>query len=420
MTEERPSWLKRMENGEIGESRARCLLLDRFWILERSVDVHGADFLIQRRLLQQSILDSTPPRFGLVQAKFFQSDTTRHFVPKEYLVDKNGMPMREFFLLCFTGYEEGQSEAFMTADQVLSQCRCLGPQQQNADRFELRWDVVFSTSNRQPRSRILNRIDERLQHADLKLNRKYFFNLQQANFVNPATDPEFEDPIDNPFGPVPHLFQEFKKQVEHVAWHAKHLCEELGLVIASTNPQEALKLLSDAYSSADTLQIMEELGDRELKDAVEHHAIVRESLSRIGVLGEFIALQRAVEDEIVRRCADLVTVPRGQVRLFTVSFDLQSLCLESSAVEVVDAQSITELPDVFCVCLSEPGRVAAFTGDSFKMKFRRGRHGKQEEMAISDTEHTRGSVHLLSRPIMDEVYKHLIGFYPWDQYPPSR
>jgi hypothetical protein len=28
-----------MENGTIGEARTRSILLDRFWVLERSVDI---------------------------------------------------------------------------------------------------------------------------------------------------------------------------------------------------------------------------------------------------------------------------------------------------------------------------------------------------------------------------------------------
>lgn len=49
-------WIKSMENGALGEARARAFLMERFWVLERSVDVEDADFLIQRRLaIEQSI-----------------------------------------------------------------------------------------------------------------------------------------------------------------------------------------------------------------------------------------------------------------------------------------------------------------------------------------------------------------------------
>jgi len=43
-----PAWLKAMGNGALGEARALAFLLDRFWVLERSVDVQGADLIVQR------------------------------------------------------------------------------------------------------------------------------------------------------------------------------------------------------------------------------------------------------------------------------------------------------------------------------------------------------------------------------------
>jgi hypothetical protein len=42
----RPTWLKLVEHGSIGEARTPAFLLDRFWVLERSVDIDRADFLI--------------------------------------------------------------------------------------------------------------------------------------------------------------------------------------------------------------------------------------------------------------------------------------------------------------------------------------------------------------------------------------
>lgn len=71
-TEKRPDWLVPQENGVIGEARARSFLLDRFWILERSVDIEGVDFFIQRRLIGRSLQDRSAPPLGVVQAKFLK------------------------------------------------------------------------------------------------------------------------------------------------------------------------------------------------------------------------------------------------------------------------------------------------------------------------------------------------------------
>ena len=42
MREPIPAWLTAAQNGAVGEARTKALLLDRFWVLERSVDVEGA------------------------------------------------------------------------------------------------------------------------------------------------------------------------------------------------------------------------------------------------------------------------------------------------------------------------------------------------------------------------------------------
>lgn len=101
-----PPWLKSMQNGTIGEARARAFLVDRFWILERSVDIHGIDFIIQRRLHAREILDANPPRFGVVQCKFSQDEKTSHRVPKRFVLDEEDQPRMEAFVLLHTGDED--------------------------------------------------------------------------------------------------------------------------------------------------------------------------------------------------------------------------------------------------------------------------------------------------------------------------
>ncbi len=116
---EHPTWLKVMQNGSLGETRTKALLIDRFWILERSVDIQGADFIIQRRVTQQNLLDTRPPRLGVVQAKFFESDATSQYVHKEYVVDFDGHPREEFFLIAHTGIEENSKIFFLTAKMIV-------------------------------------------------------------------------------------------------------------------------------------------------------------------------------------------------------------------------------------------------------------------------------------------------------------
>ena len=80
MSTDHPAWLKAMQNGSIGEARSKAFLIDRFWLLERSVDIDGADFIIQRRLTKKNLLDKEAPRLGVVQAKFFGRPTVHLLV----------------------------------------------------------------------------------------------------------------------------------------------------------------------------------------------------------------------------------------------------------------------------------------------------------------------------------------------------
>ena len=120
MDEKFPSWLKAMQNGALGEARAKAFLMDRFWILERSVDIDGADLIIQRRLTNQNLLDKNPPKLGFVQVKFFESEKTTQYIPEAYIIDEEGNLRDEFFLLCHTGFEENAQIFFLTAEMIKS------------------------------------------------------------------------------------------------------------------------------------------------------------------------------------------------------------------------------------------------------------------------------------------------------------
>lgn len=68
------------------------------WVLERSIDVNGADFLVPCRPTIHRLTDKVPPpRLGVVQAKFFQDEGTTHCVPWSYVVDDKGEPLEGFF-----------------------------------------------------------------------------------------------------------------------------------------------------------------------------------------------------------------------------------------------------------------------------------------------------------------------------------
>ena len=112
---------KREENGNKGETRTQAFLLDSYWVMRRSVDVDGADFLVQE---QANTLEELRERtkklevLGIIQAKFFEG-RNEVAVLQDYVLDTTGTPRPEFFISIHTDDKEGRHEDyFFTAEQI--------------------------------------------------------------------------------------------------------------------------------------------------------------------------------------------------------------------------------------------------------------------------------------------------------------
>jgi hypothetical protein len=99
------AWISSNENGVLGEARVKAFLLERFWVLTRSVDIEGADFLIQRRDHGNKFTDFLPPRLGVVQAKFAKDPQTYHYIPVKYVLD-DGECISDFWVAMTCGVED--------------------------------------------------------------------------------------------------------------------------------------------------------------------------------------------------------------------------------------------------------------------------------------------------------------------------
>ena len=97
-----PGWLRALEHGAIGEARARALLVDRFWVLERSIDVEGADLLVELKPPPYTALDRNRP-LARIQVKYLQDDRTSISIPARYVRETTGTAYQQFFLLITTG-----------------------------------------------------------------------------------------------------------------------------------------------------------------------------------------------------------------------------------------------------------------------------------------------------------------------------
>ena len=86
----------REHNGKKGEIRTNAILSDAFWIVNRSADIDGADFLIE---IPSDILNELREKqnkisvYNVMQAKYFE-DTNQVKIHKEYVYDKNEIHSR--------------------------------------------------------------------------------------------------------------------------------------------------------------------------------------------------------------------------------------------------------------------------------------------------------------------------------------
>jgi hypothetical protein len=170
-------WLKSMEHGALGEARAKAFLMNRFWVLERSVDVHGADFIVQLNSLRVNVLDSKPPRFGVIQVKFVQDGNTNMSVPVRYTQDEAGNPAGEFFLIVCTGRDDDERLFLLSAAEISAMFT--RKSDDDRDVYEGRANQILRDSNFEVISQSLGlkRIEAALTRADVRQNKQYLRHL---------------------------------------------------------------------------------------------------------------------------------------------------------------------------------------------------------------------------------------------------
>ena len=251
------SWLKSAQNGSIGEIRTKAFLLDRFWVLERSVDIDSVDFLIQRRLPGKQILDQSPPRFGVVQAKFSQNEKTTHCLRKQDILDKDGRPHIEFFLIIHTGDEESQRMFLLTATDI-------------ADDFAQTEDSKFDVSSRAVfespkylvanRKHGLDRIENSIQCAEFYKNRVFVFSrLDESSSLDfEAILPVYKEEISDYFHEdIPYRFEELKKEAFDAMLRIEKAHALLKLFVESVDPLEAIVVAETLDNQVERIDLTE-------------------------------------------------------------------------------------------------------------------------------------------------------------------
>jgi hypothetical protein len=329
--DEAPPWLKRMENGTIGEARTRAFLSDRFWILERSVDVDGADFLIQRRLTQ--IADRDPPRLGVVQVKFLQDEDTTHYIDPKYLLTRDGTPAKEFFLMCHSGVGDRATKYLLTADTVVKDFQMAPETHQNAGKYVLPGRRVLVPKYRvESADRALDMIEQALILADLNQNRRFLYRVFAPDVSPEAIEGIFKVDLGNDWGDLPREFYKLKRKVERVLLDIEEVVNDLRAVVAETDPIKALELLDGGAwtshvgrSGRGQIQFDADFFDDDFYEVAREHKRRHDLLVNEGLLDRFLLMKRDLAAQTIADLAPRMKLPADIAQVISLTYDAASL-----------------------------------------------------------------------------------------------
>jgi hypothetical protein len=396
--EPRPPWLIRQENGAIAEARTRAFLMDRFWVLERSADVEGADLIIQRRLTSRSLLDRTPPRLGFIQAKFFGSVSTTHYVHREYVSDGEANLRPEFFLICHAGTEDGTQAYLLSSEDVVKHFAVTPEEHSRPNRFALPGkDVLMQRFQILDRRSALDRIERALRDADFERNRTFAaWVLPGVRDEIPPILPMYEEPIDNRWTDIPKEFDNLREAARYASYEFEtvhgYLCE----IQESRDPEQAFAVVQKLErESGKSVQIPDELFDDQFLAAARSHKKRYEQLSEAGLLGAQIAMRRSIIERMIKDVAPRMPLAHDDVYELTTEFDpsaltditLRSRCVKAASIWPNGSErgafgDVIDMPDTCGILKAETGRVTTYLAPgrySYKYLVKEGPCGEPDD-----------------------------------------
>lgn len=291
-----PSWLKSMQNGSIGEMRTKAFLIDRFWILERSVDIHGADFIIQRRLYGENILDTEPPRFGKIQAKFSQDENTYHYINKRYILDSENKPRKELFVIINTGNEKGHRMFLLSADDILSDFYL----DKDNYKFIIPSKKVFSSAYEVlDNKKSLDRIENSIKCAEFYKNRNFLFtNLSSVERSFDNILPEYKIDIENRFDDIPRFFKEQKQRAFNTILELEKAHESLKEFVESPDPIDASSVAEEIDSIFGQEISLPDIFNADFYYTSKYHKGIIDDMRSDSILENYISMRKSIVEEI--------------------------------------------------------------------------------------------------------------------------
>lgn len=352
MSDSVPSWLKAMQNGALGEARAKAFLMDRFWILERSVDIEGADLIIQRRLTNKNLLDTTPPKLGFVQVKFFESVKTTQYIPTTYISDSEGKLREDFFVLFHTGFEENSKMYFLTPDIInadfeivetdgVKKYRIYGTKVLNSDKY-----LVKSKSS------TLTRMENKLVFADFKKNRE-FISWKLPNVVadTSAILPYYKENLDNHWGNIPDEFEKIKNHALKSMYQLEEIYLKLKEVVDEFDPLEAFSKIEDLKSEIGSNymgrwgdNMFDNLYDEDFYYTCISHKEKIEALTDDGLLDDYMNAKSAIVDNLAYFLSGYFPINQNMIHAMEITFSLVDFRIENITHKLVIASQYFNIP----------------------------------------------------------------------------
>jgi len=334
-----PPWLKAGQNSSIGEIRTKSFLMDRFWVLERSVDIHGADFIIQRRLYEKNILDDQPTRFGVVQSKFSQNDRTNHNVKKEYILDKENKPRNEFFLIIHSGDEEVHKMFLLTSEDIVENFSL-----NENNEFPIITNRVFSSSKYQifNRKLALDRIENSIQCAEFYKNRLYVFSKLSSSIPDfDAILPEYKENIEHWFGTVPEVFKEQKQKALEVVLQIEEVHKLYVEFLESVDPLEACCIAEKIEHEFGDYINLPDVFSKDFYYGARNHKKMVENMRNDGALDNYISARKTITNEInlFMQSQQKYTIDNDTFHEITVKYDPANLSF------ILLTNSLSQIPE---------------------------------------------------------------------------
>lgn len=326
--EPRPSWLKSQENAALAEARTRAFLLERFWVLERSVDIEGADFLVQRRLTPRSLLDPSPPRFGKVQAKFYSSPKTTHYIAEEYFLNPHGEPRPDFFLMCHTGSEDSKRAFMLTSADIKGNFVRAEPEDSRPPRYVLSGSkLLVQRFEVFDQRRVLTQMETALRNTDFHANRAFLsWVLPHREEAQEPILEMYEEVIDTWWESIPPAFAEARERARRARWELEEALNKLREMEESGNPERVSQIAEELqHEYGGRISLPHELWNEDLFRATQHHKKRFKQLRESGLLGAHAALRRRIIEYAVTDILSRSPMERDDVYLLKLTYEPSTL-----------------------------------------------------------------------------------------------